>query len=312
MVCFVDTMKGLPKYRVRLAAQALSCFGALVSAHAQTNQGQFAEVPLKMRQGDLLVETRANGSDQLTFKLDTGFGITTINPNRAESLNLKRVGRITILGIAGEEQAITYDGLACDFAGLLYEPRRVAALPSEGGRRSRNRDGILGAGFFRRFVVEIDVANGRLGLHEPKSFIYEGSGEVLPLEFKKDTPIVEAVIVPSGRKAVVGRFEIDTGCDDCICFGHEFVEANGLVETTNSAQKDLRRGIGGNAEVQRGMLDELRLGKLVVKTPSANFFMQGSPAGRDLAGHIGLGALQRFRMIFDYSRGRLILEPEKQ
>src|SRR5437899_11554794 len=45
---------------------------------------QHVEVPIKMRQGDLLVETRVNGSKPLWFKLDTGFGVTTLHPDLAE------------------------------------------------------------------------------------------------------------------------------------------------------------------------------------------------------------------------------------
>ena len=268
------------------------------------------ELPIKLRNGDLLVEARINGSEPLAFKLDTGFGITTIHPNRVEPLRLGRVGRMTIHGIAGEERADTYGGAVFDFGGMTYAPRRVAVLPSEARRHGRIRDGILGAGFFRRFVVEIDVAKRRMRLHEPEQFTYEGPGQVLPVEFKKDTPIVEAVIVPPDRTAVRGRFEIDTGCDGCLCLAHEFVAANRLLETTNSAPRDSRRGIGGTAEIREGTLAELRLGKLIVKNASANFFLEGSPAGEGQAGHIGLGALQRFKIIFDYSRRQMILEPQ--
>jgi predicted aspartyl protease len=276
---------------------------------ADTNRPLISvELPIKVRHGDLLIETRINGSQPLTFKLDTGFGITTINPDRVESLNLKRVGQMTIMGIAGEEQADTYSGAAFEFGSMTYNPRRVAALPSEARRRWRNRDGILGAGFFRRFVVELDVQNGRMRLYEPESFSYTGSGEVLPLEFKRDTPIVEAAIVPRKGEVVSGRFEIDTGCDDFMCLGHEFVEANHLAGVTNS--NDFRHGIGGTAPIRQTVLAELHLGKLIVKKPSANCFMEGSPAGKGQAGHIGLAALERFKMIFDYSRRQLILEPQ--
>jgi hypothetical protein len=281
-----------------------------MSASAQTNQPiALAEATLKTRNGDLLVETRINGSEPLLFKFDTGFGVTTIHPDRVESLNLERVGHITIIGIAGEEQADTYAKAVFDFGGATYSPRRIAALPSEARRRWRKRDGILGEGFFRRFVVEIDVAKQRLRLYEPKTFEYHGSGEVLPISFKRDTPIIDAIIAPEGRAPISGRFEIDTGCDGDLCIGHEFVAANHLLDEGNSAQSDTRRGVGGGAEIRSGTLSELKMGNLVVKKPSANFFLEGSPAGEGQAGHIGLGVLERYKMIFDYSRLRIILEP---
>src|SRR5438105_4981144 len=96
----------------------------LISTPAQTNlQPSTVELPIHMRHGDLLVETRVNGSEPLAFKLDTGFGITTINPERVESLKLNRVGRMTIQGIAGEERADTFDKAVFDFGGMKYEPR---------------------------------------------------------------------------------------------------------------------------------------------------------------------------------------------
>src|SRR5438477_13055755 len=111
-------MRRSPKRLPLQAAGVISCCGVLAPALAQTNLvSQFIEVPIRVRHGDLLVETRINGSQPLTFKLDTGFGITTINPDLVESLNLKRVGQMTILGIAGEEKAGTYSGAAFDFGG---------------------------------------------------------------------------------------------------------------------------------------------------------------------------------------------------
>src|SRR6266404_7302051 len=227
LIWFVGGMKGFSQRIFRLAAGGISCCAASLPVLAETNTlPASVEIPLMMRQGVLMVEAKVNGSKPLAFKLDTGFGVTTIHPDLIESLRLERTGHTTILGIAGEEQADTYGGAVFDFDGMTYSPRRLAVLPSEGRRRGRRRDGILGTGFFRRFVVELDVRNQRMRLYEPERFSYTGKGEVLPLEFKKTTPIIEAAIVPEGRGALPGKFEIDTGCDGGVCVAHEFVTAN--------------------------------------------------------------------------------------
>ena len=301
--CFLEWMK--PKRITHLAAGMISCCAALPAA-AQTNASA-VQIPVKLREGDLMTQVRVNGSEPLSFKIDTGFGVTTIHPKVVDQLQLTPNGHMIIVGIAGEERADTYGGLMFDFGGKTYEPRRVASLPSEARRRWRHRDGILGAGFFRRFVVEIDLSGHLMRLHEPKEFTYAGKGEVLPLEFKRDTPIIDATIVAAGQPPLEGRFEIDTGCDDAVCVGHEFVEAHHLLAGGKS-DPDFKRGVGGSARIQSGNLAELRLGKLTVKKPTSNYFLEGSPAGEGQAGHIGIGALQSFRMIFDYSRKRLILE----
>jgi hypothetical protein len=279
-------------------------------ARGQTNATDSLTVPVRIRHGDLLVQTRINGSEPLEFKLDTGFGISIINPKRAEALHLEHTGHMDIIGIAGEEQADNYKGAVFDFAGKTYEPRRIAALPSETRRRWRTRDGILGAGFFRRFVVELDLPGKQMRLHEPEKFVYKGKGQVIPISFKKDTPIIDAEIMPAGKAAIPGKFEIDTGCDGCVCVGHEFVTENHLLEGTDPEGNDSRRGVGGSAEIRTGKLAELRMDTITVKNPSANFFLEGSPAGDGQAGHIGLGALEKYRVFFDYSRKRMILEQD--
>jgi len=290
----------------------LLCAGTIAAFSAETNAPATAvDLPIKIRHGDLFLEGTVNHSRPLSFKVDTGFGITTLHPDLVGELGLRRNGHLTIVGIAGEEQADTYSSAVFDFGGASYEPRRVAVLPSESRRRGRHRDGILGAGFFRRFVVEIDFASQRMRLHTPSEFNYTGKGESIAITFKSDTPIIDATLVPAGHDAIAGRFEIDTGCDDGVCLAHDFVAMNHLVRT-NAEPGGIKRGVGGSAEIQPGEVSELRLGSFTVKKPSANYFKEGSPAGDGQAGHIGLGSLEHFKIIFDYTRKRMILEPRSE
>ncbi len=267
-----------------------------------------ARVPIDLKTGTVSVKVRINNSEPLTFKLDTGFGITVIRPDVAQTLNLKPAGHMTINGIAGHEEATTYGGVGFDFGGVTYSPRRVAAVPSEGRRRGRRRDGILGAGFFRRFVVEIDPREGVMSLHQPDSFQYEGKGEIIPLEFTADTPIVSASISVPGGEPIRARFEIDSGCDDCLCLGNDFVAANKIEDHYPSVQAGARVGVGGSTKIHRVELYQLHMGGMTVEKPAANLFLEGSPVDAPLAGHIGMASLQHFRVIFDYARKRMILE----
>ena len=277
-------------------------------ALAQTNRVTSVQIPIEIKRGDLLVRSRVNGSQPLTFKLDTGFGINTLHPSLVEPLKLERAGQLKIIGIAGSEMASTFSGAVFDFGGATFSPRRVAVLASDARRKAANRAGILGADFFRRFVVEVDPVAKTMRLHEPKTFTYAGHGEIIPLEFHRDTPVIEAGVVAHGGAAVRGRFELDTGCDDCVCLGAEFVSANHILKSTADGKSSARQGVGGGTATRQTKLDQLQLGKLTVDQPSCNCFVEGSPASAGQVGHIGLGALQRFRFIFDYSRKRLILE----
>lgn len=280
---------------------------AAEAAREQSLTNRAVTIPFETRRGHVMVPTRVNGTNKVSLLLDTGYSMTMLHSDHVAAADLKPSGRsITIVGIAGEEQANVFEGPEFGFEGLTWRPRRVGAFPSERSSRSRRRDGVLGSGFFRRFVVEIDSSRKRLTLHEPQSFEASGAGESLPLSFRGSTPIVDAVVKLPGGSEVRAAFEVDTGCDGALCVGKHFVEAHGLA--ASSRAEGGRVGVGGRAPVREGRLPRLSLGKLSIEQPAANFFLEGSPVDAPLAGHIGWELLKDFHVTFDYSRKRMILQ----
>src|ERR1043166_5567582 len=299
---------------VVLKALGILSFSALLSGAAETNapapgEPQSATLPLEFNRGHFKVQALANGWNSVLLMLDTGFSISMIDPRLADLLKLRPAGKTTINGIAGQEQADVFEGLTLDFAGLPYTPLRVVVLPSDRKKRGRRLEGILGAGFFRRFIVEIDPQRKTVLLRAPKDYQYSGHGEVLAINLRSSTPVVEASIIIPGREPVRGSFEIDTGCDGGLCLGHDFVEKNNLLQAAGRVQDGERTGVGGDAETKVGSVPQVKLGRLTVDKPEANFFLKGSPVDRHLAGHIGIEVLRQFKIIFDYSRRQMILEP---
>jgi aspartyl protease len=264
-------------------------------------------VPFDLLRGHIVMSARANGSRTVALMLDTGYTINMLSAEVVESLQLPRAGKITIVGIAGERDAEVFQGPTFDFTGLSYMPRRVATFDTDSRPRRRREDGILGSGFFRRFVVEIDFKAKNVRLHEPNGYQYTGPGEIIPLNLRRDTPSVDAFIQLPDRPPITGRFEIDLGCDGGLCLGHEFVERHKLIEAASETESSSRRGVGGSARTASGHLPQLKLGGLTINQPPANFFLEGSPVDGDRAGHIGIQVLREFRVVLDYSRRRMIL-----
>ena len=121
-------------------------------------------------------------------------------------------------------------------------------------------------------------------------------------ELPRSTPPMHAL-----RTGVSALGCFDTGCDDGLCLGRDFVDSQQLggEEGTRGGTK---QGVGGGARIREGTVAQLQLGRLTVEKPPVNFFTEGSPAGKGCAGHIGMAALRHFKVIFDYSRRRMILE----
>ena len=294
-----------------LFAHAASC---AVSAADLTNRSSQATgavvIPFQYRRGHVLIPAGVAGTNSQPFILDTGYSMTMLPAGLGDTLQLRHNGHVTIVGIAGEEQASVFEGPLMNFTGLTWTSRRVGGFPrpEPGSNRNRWREGILGSGFFRRFVVQIDQRAKTVSLENPESFSYSGDGGILPLRFKRgsNTPIVSASLNAASGHEVKGDFEVDTGCDSSLCLASDFSEKNHLVPPDSRSSS--RSGVGGGTRTRASRLDSLDLGPMRIERPSAEFFVEGSPAAEGLAGHIGLEAFRDFNAIFDYSRQRLILE----
>lgn len=260
-------------------------------------------VPIDYRRGHFMAPVRV-GTNTFSFLLDTGYGVTMLRADHAQALQLKRAGRVTIVGIAGEEEADTFEGPMFQIGAMEWRPRRVAALPTEQGR-ARRRDGILGSSFFRSFVVEMSSKTKSLTLYRTRDYSYTGNGEVLPIRFEGSTPIVDGIVMLANGVEIGTAFEIDTGCTGGLCLGNHFVEEHRLASAGRESE---RRGVGGGARTRSGSIPELRLGRITIQKPSADFFLEGSPVDPPLAGHIGADVLRPFKVVFDYSRRQFILE----
>src|SRR5437868_5703381 len=117
---------------IMLATCALSTAadGNPAAASIRTNSAALVEIHCTIRGGRVLVPLRINASDPLSFLLDTGYSMTMLRADIAAKLELKRVGGVTIAGIAGDERADVFEGVTLELGGAAYSPRRVAALPA--------------------------------------------------------------------------------------------------------------------------------------------------------------------------------------
>ena len=293
--------------RLRILAATLAFFQTPVFAQP-TNPAPIT-VKVRVTHNRVVIPAKVNDTP-LSFLLDSACTIPTLHPDVIDELKLQPSGRVSIAGIAGEERAPTFRGVVIDMGEAQYAPRRIASIPSERSESRRRRDGVIGSGFFRQFVVEMDPRADVIRLYSPTNFTYTGRGEVIPFRFRPrdEIPIVSAAVVLPDKDPMQAEFEVDTGCDSGLCLGSKFVRENKLLESVEG-RSSAKFGIGGSVETKSGTIPILRLGKTDVEKPQTDFFQEGSPVDEPLAGHIGMGVLHRYKVILDYSRKQLILEP---
>src|SRR5712692_4345984 len=280
-----------------------------VSADLQFVSGQSAlRIPFEFVGNHIYLRGRVNDSDLLWFLLDTGAAASYLDVQRAKSLGLMGQGNSV------KSVSISFPGVR-----LLNQNFSIRSLGFS-AYDGHTIDGMLGYDCINRLVVEIDYASRTVNLYEPQNYKYSGSGEIIPLIMLEDdsggkVPLVRVRIMQLGRAPIKGRLIADLALRPAITFNTPFVEANKLLQPP---QKTIQAVLGAGAMLREsrqpiGRLPNIQLGRFTIQSPVAIFFQdkQGVLASPEFDGVIGSEILRRFKVIFDYSRQRMILEPNR-
>lgn len=279
---------------------------------ARTQQG--SRIPVELNGNHVLLQGRVNGSEPLWFTLDTGAAASVINMRRARELGLQVSGNGRAQGAGGVVESSRLSGITFSLPGMELKNLSIMAIPLDSLEASagRSMDVILGAELFQRYVVEVDYATRFVTLYEPHEYVYNGTGESLPLKFANNHPYVRGKIVVAGLEPIEGEFVIDAGSNFGITLLPSFTKTHMLMSHVPRTIQTKARGVGGEFALSIGRVESLELGRFKLERPVTAFPEAGGFFAKEgSAGNIGGLILRRFKVIFDYSRKRMILEPNK-
>jgi hypothetical protein len=274
-------------------------------------------VPFELYGGRIYLRVRVNNSEPRPFILDTGAQIAHLRKELAQTAGLRLRGSLGVTGTgAGRIKAHYVAAATYNVSGAEFIDERSIALPTADffqpleNSFGREFDGVLGYNIFHRFVVEIDYANQMINLYDPASYRYAGSGEVVPIRINDKKPYITATLTPIEGIAIQSNLHIDTGFGGGLSFNANFVRANNLLQSARTTIESFNRGAGGETATRVGRVKSLQFGRFTILNPTASFALeQGRGVRSDSAGRIGGGTLQRFKVVLDYSRKQMILEP---
>jgi hypothetical protein len=292
-----------------LSAVAQAAGGTASPSDLQFTSGRSARaIPFDLVGNHIYVQARVNGHGPFWFLFDTGATASYFSVEHADSL-------------APASDNVSLKGVSLDLSGVKLTGQSFSLVPVRFGIYDGHPvHGLLGYDFIRRFVVVIDYAGHTMTLHEPGKYVYSGRGHIVQLVMLEDdsggkVPLVRAAVTQEGRAEVEGNFIVDTGVRSAITFNSPFEKLNSLLQF---ARNTVRVSLGGGAMVREsrqpaGRLKAVRLGRYTVKNPVAIFFQDttGIVASPEFDGVIGGEVLRRFKVIFDYPRERMILEPNR-
>jgi len=281
------------------------------SAKVQFVAGHRAlNIPFEFEFNEIVLQVRVNDLAPVKFMFDTGAGISVLSARKAAELGLKQVDTVNATGVGGQLKGSLTTGVSLSVPGVKVIKQRLALLPLDFPFcEGRDIEGVIGYDFIKEFVVEINYDARTISLFDPLSYRYTGPGEVLPLIIK-GTPRVRALIALPGKPPVEGLFEIDTGSDGSLTVNSPFVSRHQLLAALQTQVANIERGLAGESSRIDARLGQLQLGRFTVAAPIVGFSTdtKGSMAAEDNDGPIGNEIMQRFKVIIDYSRQRMMLE----
>jgi hypothetical protein len=266
-------------------------------------------VPFELVNNHIYVDVRLNGQGPFRLLCDTG-GANVLTPALAKRLGVKSEGALQGRGAGegSEDLALSkVDTLEVGGVKLTDQVFIVIPLESMSDVEGVQLLGLVGYEIFKRFVVSIDYAKGKLTLTVPSAFDYKGSGTVVPFKFNNHVPQVEGTL-----DGIPGVFDLDTGSRSTLTILRPFAEKHEL-EARYGVKYVAATGWGVGGAV-RGALARpgyLTLGGLRVEKPVADLARveKGAFADPYVAGNVGGGLLKRYTVIFDYAHQRVIFEP---
>jgi hypothetical protein len=266
--------------------------------------------------GIILVSVTVADSPPLDFVLDSGATQSSLtDPLLAWALGLEAGERGLARGVgSGATRIVIAEDVCIRMDGV--EVLRVPLVVHDIGTRlaagaGREIHGFLGAELFERYTVEIDPAAQRLLLHDPETFEYRGRGHELPLEIVGGRSIVDGlVVIEEGGKELPVRLMVDTGSSRFLTL---VTKSRRRLKPPSEQRRGASVGVVGETSVTLASTRQLRFGPIVARElETAWLGGQDVPALRNienLNGILGNWFLSQFRTIFDYRRGKLVLEP---
>src|SRR2546430_2521474 len=197
---------------------------------------------------------------------------------------------------------------------LQLDRYRTALYPLGGLSEASGRlqQGLVGHDVLHRFVVEIDYPTRRVRLLDAASFRYAGPGTAVPFTPDADLPLLRAKIKARGRRAIPARLLLDTGASGlCLILTAPFVEQHGLASVSPAIEAPIGTGLVGELHGTIVRLQQLELGHLRIASPTTGLGgeSKGFLGRTDIDGVIGNAVFEGSRLIVDYARRRVIVEP---
>jgi len=305
----------------QLADMARFSYANATATRHWANSLHSTSVPFTLIDNHIILPVRVNGSESLNFVLDSGAGATVIiDSHGSRALPLKQDGELPVSGVgtgpgftAGvvADTSLSIGALSLDGLSVVYLP--LASIPFFDDLDDVYFDGVIGAPFFSRFIIDIDFDQGLVTFTEPSAAVdrlanLDQNWREVPLQVDSGLPYITAQVATGTGEPFDAKLLVDTGyrgvlsltpgSDDELVVPTEYFESVG-------------QGLSGDVPSRVAMSESMTLAGYQLKNIPVAYAMAGGESDGDDNGILGNRLLQQFNLRFDYPHKRLFLAPNR-
>lgn len=269
-------------------------------------------IPFQVSSNFVLVQLRVNNSRPRWFLFSTG-SASVIDTRMAKELGLLIQSQEKSTAAGSDISAGSISGVSLALPGVktLNQIVGVLSLDFLSSVLGQPIAGIIGYDFISQFVIEVDYAKRSMNVYAPDTYRYSGSGDVLPIKFIDKRPFIAVKITMEGHEPVEGTVELETASSGTLVVQRSFAEAHQLLNSAKGFRLGNVGGAGGGmSRTLQGRVRNIQVGRFMINNPVV-IFSQTEDAKADGDGLLGGEVLRRFCLVLDYSRQRIILEPNQ-
>ena len=247
--------------------------------------------------------------------IDTGFpfdGVIIYNPNYRDSLDLSNAMDVQIPGAGGGEpsRGSMIDSATFYLGEIAMHNQRIITLESDTYKGFAS-NGIIGYSIFGHYITEFNYDNNTITLYDSDTLAVDDSWADVPLYFKgNNIPWIDASVVIADGPPVSLAMNIDYAAGDVVLLLEKPDMKFKLPMKTEDTY--IGRGLSGDIYGKTGYIRKLIIGPYVlenVKASIADARIRSKQKNADAI--LGVGAMRRFNLIFDYNSKKLYVKPNR-
>lgn len=236
--------------------------------------------------------------------IDSGVGSTAVQMDFAERLGLGTLGPIKVDDNFAISTGMKLKPITLNLGGLtITSARAISADMSAVHRLSgRSFDAAVGRDLFMQLMIDIDFPSRRIAAHRFGRYAPPAQARSLPLIPKGGVRLIPLAV--EGRPPVQALF--DLGSRAPLLLSPHYVQERKLL-TGRRVSTEPSAGASGVSVATSVTLDRIHFGGVEMRNVPA--VIPRIWADPNVQAVVGIGLLERFRILTDYSKDRIWLVP---